>query len=330
MKRLLQSTAAAVATIALAIGSASTPAAAKEMKMGLITPPPHIWTKEAQAFADDLKAATKGRHSVVVYPSRQLGNEAEVLQQMQSGAVDMAFMTVAEISNRVPEFSALFTPFLVKDNAQAAQLLKTSEVAKGLLKLLPEKVGVVGVGYGMAGVRQIVSATPVQSIADLKGRKIRVTPFAATRDFNTILGTAPTPMPLPDVYDALSNGQVDAIEMDLELTIKLKYWELAKTVLISNQMMFPMVGIVSGRTWRDLDAGDRLAVSDLMKKHLNVVLDQTEEVERTFLPMLKEKPGLEVREVGQDFYGDALADWEKIWRPKAPGIDALREEAKNL
>lgn len=326
MKRLLQATAAAVAALGLAAGAAQ----AKEMKMGLITPPPHIWTKEAQAFADDLKAATDGRHSVVVYPSRQLGNEAEVLQQMQSGAVDLAFMTVAEISNRVPEFAALFTPFLVKDNAQAAQLLKTSPTARALLDMLPSKVGVVGIGYGMAGVRQIVSAVPIQSIDDLKGRKIRVTPFPATRDFNTILGTAPTPMPLPDVYDALSNGQVDAIEMDLELTIKLKYWELAKTVVISNQMMFPMVGIVSARTWRDLEAADRLAISDLMRKRLNNVLDQTEEIERTFLPKLKEKSSLEVLEVNQDFYGEALSEWEKIWGPKAPGIDALREEAKNL
>jgi len=326
MKRLFLATAAAAA----AIGVLASAASAKEMKMGLITPPPHIWTKEAQAFGDELKAATGGRHSVVVYPSRQLGNEAEVLQQMQSGAVDMAFMTVAEISNRVPEFSALFTPFLVKNNAQAVALLKTSPTAKGLLDMLPAKVGVVGLGYGMAGVRQIVSAVPVKSIADLKGRKVRVTPFPATRDFNSILGTAPTPMPLPDVYDALSNGQVDAIEMDLELTIKLKYWELAKTVLISNQMMFPMVGIVSGRTWRDLSDEDKTLVSQLMRKHLDVVLDKTEEVERTFLPMLKEKDSLQVLEVGQEFYGDALADWEKIWLPKAPGIPALRKEASAL
>jgi TRAP-type C4-dicarboxylate transport system substrate-binding protein len=326
MKRLLQATAAVVAMLGVATGAAQ----AKEMKMGLITPPPHIWTKEAQAFADALKKESDGRHSVVVYPSRQLGNEAEVLQQMQSGAVDFAFMTVAEISNRAPEFSALFTPFLVKDNAQAAKLLKTSPTAKGLLDMLPAKVGVVGVGYGMAGVRQIVSATPVKSIADLKGRKVRVTPFPATRDFNTILGTAPTPMPLPDVYDALSNGQVDAIEMDLELTIKLKYWELAKTVLISNQMMFPMVGIVSGRTWRDLSPSDRDLVTRLMRARLDAVLDQTEEIERTFLPKLKEKTSLEVLEVGQSFYGDALADWEKIWLPKAPAIPALRAEAKDL
>jgi TRAP-type transport system periplasmic protein len=326
MKRILQAT----VTFAAAVGMVAGTAQAKDMKMGLITPPPHIWTKEANAFAADLKAASGGKHTVTVYPSRQLGNEAEVLQQMQSGAVDMAFMTVAEISNRAPEFSALFTPFLVKDNAQAAKLLKTSPTAMALLDTLPSQVGVVGIGYGMAGVRQIVSAKPIQSIADLKGRKIRVTPFAATKDFNTILGTAPTPMPLPDVYDALSNGQVDAIEMDLELTIKLKYWELAKTVVVSNQMMFPMVGIVSGRTWKGLDSADRKMVSELMKKHLDVVLDATEEVERTFLPMLKEKEGLEVREVGPEFYGDAVAEWDKIWLPKAPGIPALRAEAAAL
>jgi len=325
MKRILMATAAAVAAIGCMAG-----ASAKEMKMGLITPPPHIWTKEAQAFGDELKAATDGRHSVVVYPSRQLGNEAEVLQQMQSGAVDLSFMTVAEVSNRVPEFSALFTPFLVKDNAEAVKLLKTSPTAKELLELLPGKVGVVGIGYGMAGLRQIVSAVPIKSAADLKGRKIRVTPFPATRDLNTILGLAPTPMPLPDVYDALANGQVDAIEMDLELTVKLKYWELAKTVLISNQMMFPMVGIVSGRTWRDLSAEDRAIVTELMRKHLDVVLDKTEEIERTFLPEIKAKDSLQVLEVGQDFYGDAVAEWEKIWLPQAPAIPALRKEAAAL
>ena len=86
MKHLLQAAAAA----AIAFGGLASAVDAKEMKMGLITPPPHIWTKEAQAFGDALKAAIGGKHSVVVYPSRQLGNEAEVLQQMQSGAVDMA------------------------------------------------------------------------------------------------------------------------------------------------------------------------------------------------------------------------------------------------
>jgi len=41
-----------------------------------------------------------------------------------------------------------------------------------------------------------------------------ITPFEPILDFYSALGAAPTPMPLPAVYEALANGQVDAIDMD--------------------------------------------------------------------------------------------------------------------
>jgi len=41
-----------------------------------------------------------------------------------------------------------------------------------------------------------------------------ITPFEPILDFHSALGAAPTPMPLPAVYEALANGQVDAIDMD--------------------------------------------------------------------------------------------------------------------
>jgi len=60
MKRILQAT----VTFAAAVGMVAGTAQAKDMKMGLITPPPHIWTKEANAFAADLKAASGGKHTL--------------------------------------------------------------------------------------------------------------------------------------------------------------------------------------------------------------------------------------------------------------------------
>jgi len=84
------------------VAVSSITALADEFRLGLITPPPHIWTKAAEAFGEDLTEASGGAHSVSVFPARQLGNEAEMLQQLQTGALDMAFMTVAEVSNRAP------------------------------------------------------------------------------------------------------------------------------------------------------------------------------------------------------------------------------------
>ena len=315
---------ALVAMVALGCSVAQ----ARELRLGLITPPPHIWTKAAQAFGEDLAAETNGTHSVAVFPSRQLGNEAQMMQLLQSGALDMAFLTIAEVSNRVPDFGAFYAPYLVTDIGQAGALLK-SDAALGMLDLLPKKVGVVGIGYGMAGLRQIVSRDAVASAADLAGKKLRITPFEPIKDFYNALGAAPTPMPLPAVYDALANGQVDAIDMDLELIWKLKYYEHAETILVSDHMMFPMVGLVSAKIWSGLSDDERATIRRLMKKHLDGVIDSYVELESGFLAEV-EKTGKTVRKVGPEFFGDAAGRWEAIWSEKASALGAIRAAADTL
>ena len=316
---------AAVVAIAASWGTA---AQAKEFRLGLITPPPHIWTKAAAAFGEELAAETNGTHSVAVFPSRQLGNEAQMMQLLQSGALDMAFLTIAEVSNRIPDFGAFYAPYMVANIAQAGALLK-SDVALNLLALLPKKVGVVGIGYGMAGLRQIVSRDPVASAEDLAGKKLRITPFEPIKDFYNALGAAPTPMPLPAVYDALANGQVDAIDMDLELIWKLKYYEHAETILVSDHMMFPMVGLVSAKIWSGLPEDERATVRRLMKKHLDGVIDSYLELEPKFLAEV-EKTGKTVRKVDSSFFGDAAEKWEATWSEKAPALGEMRAAAKSM
>ena len=112
--------------VSLSILTVSTLAAqAADFRLGLLTPPPHIWTKAAEAFGAELAEASGGVHSVSVFPARQLGNEAEMLQQLQTGALDMAFLTVAEVSNRAPDFGAFYAPFLANDIGHAARIIQS-------------------------------------------------------------------------------------------------------------------------------------------------------------------------------------------------------------
>ncbi|MBO6824620.1 MAG: TRAP transporter substrate-binding protein [Sneathiella sp.] len=319
-KKIMMAGAAAAMTLT------ASAAIAKEFRIGLITPPPHIWTKAAGAFAKELEEKSGGKHTVKVFPSRQLGNEAQMLQQMQTGALDMAFMTVAEVSNRVPNMGAFYAPYLAKDIAHAAKILR-SDTAKKMLNELPRKAGVIGLGYGSAGLRQIVSRDPVENAGSLKGKKIRITPFEPIKDFYNLLGTAPTPMPLPAVYDALANGQVDAIDMDLELIWKLKYTEHAKTLVLSNHMMFPMVGIVSAKVWKDLSKEDREMIGSLMAKHVDSTIDSFVAGEAKFLEEVK-KTDATVQVVDPDFFGTVTDQWNAIWSKRAPSLKDLREEAK--
>ena len=310
--------------ISAAVALAAT-AQAREFRLGLITPPPHIWTKAAEAFGAELSEASGGAHSVSVFPSRQLGNEAEMLQQLQTGALDMAFMTVAEVSNRAPDFGAFYAPYLANDIAHAGRILR-SETANSMLDPLPGKVGVVGVGYGMAGLRQIVSRGEVNSASDLAGLKLRITPFTPILDFYNAVGAAPTPMPLPAVYDALANGQVDAIDMDAELIWLLKYYDHADTIIQSDHMMFPMVGLVSAKVWAGLSEEDRAMIGELMAKHVDTTIDSYTNEEAGWLENIA-GTGKTFKKVDQSFFGDAIEQWNAIWSEKSASLAALRDTA---
>ncbi|MGB1212389.1 MAG: TRAP transporter substrate-binding protein [Pikeienuella sp.] len=307
------------------LAASSLAAQAAEFRLGLITPPPHIWTKAANAFGEELAAASGGAHSVSIFPARQLGNEAEMLQQLQTGALDMAFMTVAEVSNRAPELGAFYAPYLANDIGHAGRILR-SDTAKSMLDPLPGQVGVVGVGFGMAGLRQIVSRGEVNSAADLSGLKLRITPFAPILDFYNALGAAPTPMPLPSVYDALANGQVDAIDMDAELTWVLKYYEHADTIIHSDHMMFPMVGLVSAKVWGSMSKEDRAMIGDLMAKHVDSTINSYVAKEAGWLEKIA-GTGKTFTKVDASFFGGAIDEWNAIWSKKTSSLEALRATA---
>ncbi|MFN2330656.1 MAG: TRAP transporter substrate-binding protein [Halomonas sp.] len=317
-----------LAVAATALAASSLTAQARDFRLGLITPPQHLWSTEAKAFADSLHERSDGEHSVSVFPAQQLGNEAQMVQQLQTGALDMAFLTIAEISNRIPDFGALYAPYLVDGVDHAARLLR-SDTAAELLELMPAEVGLVGVGYGMVGMRQVLSRDPITSMDDMRGQRLRITPFEPIRDFYTATGAAPAPMPLLEVYDALANGQVDAIDMDFDSILILKFYEQANNLLISNHMMFPMVGVVSGRVWRELSAEDRELIETTMAEHLENVLSGFQEMDAA---QEEEIRGLDLNivEADAEFFSEAIAEWEATWAEKAPMLEALREEAERL
>ncbi|MAP93506.1 MAG: hypothetical protein CMK07_01025, partial [Ponticaulis sp.] len=128
---------------------------ARMLRIGLITPPPHQWNRTAEAVAEDLSDATDGRLSISLFPSGQLGSESQMLQLLQLGAIDLAFLTTSEFANRLSGFGAFYTPYIVKTATQSARLL-AGEVSARILSEV-SRIGLHGLGFGMAGMRQVVS-----------------------------------------------------------------------------------------------------------------------------------------------------------------------------
>ncbi|WP_333829312.1 TRAP transporter substrate-binding protein [Pararhodobacter sp.] len=302
----------------------------REFRLGLITPPVHVWNQEVAALNDTLQEVSGGRFSVVAFPSGQLGNEATMLQQLQTGALDMAWLTTAEVTTRVPDMAALHAPFLVDNIADAAEVLR-SEPAREILDGLPRATGTVGICYAMTGMRQLMTRQPVNSAADLSGMRFRITPAPAIRTFFEMFGAAPAPMPLTQVYDALANGQIDAIDMDFESIINFRYYEHAPNMMVTNHHMFGMVALVSARVWGAMSEEDRTLIGDAIQLHCDRTIDRFVDEEAGKLERLREASGINITDnVGPEFFGDIVERWDAEWANQTPYVARLRELVAGL
>jgi len=297
------------------------------LRLGIITPPPHKWTKTATSIAKEISVETNSELTLAIFPSGQLGNEAQMLQLLQTGAIDFAFLTTAELANRLIEFSAFYTPYIA-DTASHAACILHGDAASSILNSA-QKIGVTGLGYGMAGLRQVVSRAPLNSLDDLKGLKVRVTADLPLTDFWKLAGAAPTAIPLSALYDAFANGQVDAMHIDFENTLRLKFSKHAETILHSDHMIFPMVAVASSKSWQSLTKEQRELLQKIFTAHLNKLLESYAIADVEFKAALI-KNGATVKSVTSDFFADASQAWAERWAPRTPLIEALSKEAVDL
>lgn len=300
----------------------------KELRLGLITPVGHSWNKAALVLADKLKAATNGRMTMTVFHSGQLGNESAMMQQLQSGALDMGFIQAAELGSRVPHLAAINAPYIVRSTPAVAKFVRHPEVLK-LFDVLPATTGTIGLGWGITGMRAIFSSKDLQSLADIKGMKLRINPTPVYRDFYQILGAAPTPIPTPQVYDAMANGQVDGLEADLEFSWNQRFDKVSKVILQMNAVFMPFAAIVSGRVWQTFSAADKDLITKLVKETLDEQIDGLAGNEPNLIENFKKAP-IPIRQVAVADTEAVIAAFDKIWLPQSPVIANLRKVGASI
>lgn len=263
-------------------------AQARDLRMGLITPPSHVWTKVANRIAEKLPEATNGELTVSVFPAGQLGSEQEMFQQMSAGLLDAGLMTAAITSLRAPSMQGWFTPYLFSDVTEAEKAASLPAAGQMLDEL--QAANLHGMGYTFAGMRQILMKDkPATSVDDLKGKKIRIVPFPAMKVWWGEIGAVPTPVNLTEVYQALQTGLLDGIDIDLDALVGLKFDEVAKGLTITNHMAFPAVMMVSNPTWNSLSVADQEAFQKVVDEALAWGSAQQVEAEKSNLAALEGK-----------------------------------------
>jgi tripartite ATP-independent transporter DctP family solute receptor len=225
------------------------------IKLGVVTKPGSAQNIVADKFKELIEARSNGDISVKIYHSASIGNETEILQQVQLNQVQMAIITGGPFDTFDPIVRVINYPFLFKDNQQADTILD-GPLGAEILKSL-ETSGFKGLCFSENGFRNLTnSKRPVKSPEDVQGLKIRVMASALHKAIWQSLGANPTPMPWP-IYTELEQGVIDGQENPLWVMEVYKFYEIQKYMTLTRHVYSPHIDVASLKWWNTLDGKTR-------------------------------------------------------------------------
>lgn len=255
---------ALLAAFSLLAASGSSSAQAVELRLSTVAPSGHVWVKVAERLKQELEAKPELDLQLSIFANSQLGQEPELMQQLETGLLDLGALTLASLVTREEGFNGWFTPYLISD-VEAAGRARDLPASQAMLDNLAD-VQMVGLGYVFGGMRQILSkGAPIDAAEDLGGLKVRITPFPAAQTWWNAMNATPTPIPLSNVYQALQTGVVDAIDIDLDATVSLSLQEVAESLTLTRHMPWPGAIVASSATWARLTEQQQQGLRDAIK-----------------------------------------------------------------
>jgi tripartite ATP-independent transporter DctP family solute receptor len=237
----------------------------RELVMGNVNPPKHGTSQTAQQFIDKLAELTQGKVKVIHHHSGALGGEREVGQQVQLGTVDFSPMTTAPLSTLVPEMSVFQLPYIFRDYQHVYAALDGSDVIRKYYEGVLDKKNLKLVGFIAAGYRGIYGHAPINGIADVKGKKIRVQEDKILVATFKALGMISTPIAFPEVATALQTKVIDFAEGGINTFYHNKFYDIVKHVADVRHTHQAVALIMSKASWAKQDAATQKAIMEAAK-----------------------------------------------------------------
>ncbi len=236
--------------------------AATKIKLGVVTKPGSAQNIVAEKFKELVEQRSNKKFEVKLYHSASLGNETEILQQVQMNTIQMAIVTGGPFDTFDPITRVINYPFLFKDNAQADEILD-GPLGNQILKSL-ESSGFKGLSFSENGFRNLTnSKRPVKSPDDIKGLKVRVMASAIHKAIWNALGANPTPMPWP-IYTELEQKVIDGQENPLWVMEVYKFYEIQKYMSLTRHVYSYHIDVASLKWWETLDKSDQDMIQKAM------------------------------------------------------------------
>jgi C4-dicarboxylate-binding protein DctP len=229
-----------------------------------------------QRFAQLVAARAPGRIRVVIYPNAQLYGDADEIEALQVGAVEMLAPSLSKFGRiGFPEFELFDLPFLF-DNLADVQRLTEGPVGQRLLAGLTRQ-GLVGLGYLDNGFKQMSANRPLLQPGDFQGLRMRVQGSRVIAGQMRALGATPVTLPFSKTAEALRLQIVQGTENPLSNFWTQRMDRVQSHLSLTQHAYLGYAVITSQRFWRGLPEADRALLAEALREALaygNQIADQ--------------------------------------------------------
>lgn len=281
-----------------AVGAGTVPAAEITLRCAHDQPKDGFYEVIWQSFKSLVEPLSSGRIEVKIFGSAQLGDEAQLVENLKIGTVDCAGASVGNIGGHIPKASLLGVPYIIQNDRHRQRIVDgDGKFFKALAKVVADTGDFMALGMTTAGVRSVYnSRRPVKTPEDLEGLKLRTMTSDTQVKSWKALGAVPTAMAFAEVYTGLMTKAIDGAENSPMFLWNMKHFEGVKYYSLTNHMVATGVTMLSMRAYKKLPEDLRAIVLEAGAKATDVGRYYDEAANKEFMKKIV-KAGVQVNEV---------------------------------
>ncbi|WP_420897537.1 TRAP transporter substrate-binding protein [Amphritea opalescens] len=257
------------AAVSLGLSLSAGAMAETTLRVASWLPPTHpqnaiVWPTWSKWVED----ATDGRVKVEI--EYGLGHPKTMFELVEDGVVDVSWSYHGYVPGRFKLTQAVEQP-LLGASAEAASVAHWRVHQKYFAKA-NEHEGLEVIGLFTHGPGQIHMVDPITSLADLKGKKIRLG-GGVQGEIGERLGVTAVGAPAPKVYEMMQQGVIDGVFIPMGEQKSLRLKEVARNVVVlpGGMYMGSFAMFMNPDFLADLDPKDREAILSVSGEKLSAM-----------------------------------------------------------
>ncbi len=236
------------------------------LRASVDTAPSHGRTISIADFLTKLEAASQGEIACQLFDSGRLFADRDAIEALVLGKLEMAAPGTWLVSSYVPEADLAQLPVFYGQTAEIAHRaidgIPGHMVGDRIGKKL--RVSIPGRWIDLGFANWYSTRRPLNTLADLKGLKIRNSGGFAQAWRTRFFGGVPVVAAWPDVPLALSRGTFDALQSTAESCVSARLWDAGlRFGLIDRQFMGGYIPMLGENFWAALTPNLKTLITDL-------------------------------------------------------------------